>query len=511
MASITNDQSNTTISAERYESYSIYNSGDNVKIFTRNYHTYTYEDYIENHGNHVEIYTYGDNDEIQNYGTNALIHGGVYDDTVYNYSDAIDSSLCGDVGDDEIRNYAASTYIDGGDGNDTIRNFGANAIIHTDGGSVSGANIVEAFAANVTVNVNGGNDTISAYAGDGTIILGGARNDTITLVKGYSNNNGAVARVDAGRGNDVIIGSAGTDIYQYSNSDFGDDIIYGYDENDTIELLSNIYRGQETIDNDVVIHAGYGSITIKDAADQKINLKTDGTTTFKNVVDNRSANVVINGSDGNDSIKNSGTNVVIYANYGNDTIINSASNVTINAGGGVDTFVHSSGSNAVVYNYSSSQDRFQLTSGSISGSSLDGDDVMLYIGSDIVTVKSAKDKTITVTDARGRTSARVYGNSTVDTVEPEPTVPSGELPDGWKLTKKETVLTVKKPFRGTVDVNDYSDAIVEIKASSNPNALEIIGNDNDNKITASKGGSTMDGGEGNDTLVGSKGVDVFVF
>ena len=72
-------------------------------------------------------------------------------------------------------------------------------------------------------------------------------------------------------------------------------------------------------------------------------------------------------------------------------------------------------------------------------------------------------------------------------------------------------MTVKKPFRGTVDVNDYSDAIVEIKASSNPNALEIIGNDNDNKITASKGGSTMDGGDGNDTLVGGKGVDVFVF
>ncbi|MBQ9479878.1 MAG: hypothetical protein IJU71_10030, partial [Selenomonadaceae bacterium] len=152
MASITNDQSNITIPAGyRGGSYSIYNSGDNVTILTQESSASgdrVQPDYIENHGDHVKINTYIGNDEVQNYGTSALIHGGVRNDTIYNYSDATNSSLCGDVGDDEIRNYAANTYIDGGDGNDTIRNFGANAIIHTDGGSVSGANIVEAFAAN---------------------------------------------------------------------------------------------------------------------------------------------------------------------------------------------------------------------------------------------------------------------------------------------------------------------------------------------------------------------------
>ena len=278
--------------------------------------------------------------------------------------------------------------------------------------------------------------------------------------------------------------------------------------------------------NDVVLHVGYGSITLKDAGEKQINIKTDGVTTFSNVISNRSANVVINGSDGNDSINNTGSNVVIYANYGNDTIVNSASNVTINAGGGSETFVHASGNNAVIYNYTSSQDRLQLAAGSIRGSSLDGDDVKLFIGSDIVTFKDTKDKPITVTDMSGQTTSRVYDDQTavatlpsdtvpVDTVPPDTLLPGDDdqIPVGIKLNKAQTVLTVQKKFEGSlVDATDYSDEIIKINASSFKNPIELIGNDNDNIIKGSKGGSTLDGGDGNDKLYGNKkAIDHYVF
>lgn len=522
MADIRNTKNDTVISGNN-DGHSIYNSGDNVTIQTGGYSSLrNVKDYIENHGSGAVVFTGYGNDEIQNYGEGSSIHGGAHSDIIYNYDSATYSTLLGGTDNDEIRNYAANSFIYGGDGNDVIRNYGANTIIYVDNESVTGSNSVSAFAANTTVSVNGGNDTISAYAGDGTVILGGIRNDRITLVREFSTNNGVIARVNAGRGNDIITGSEGADIFQYTDNDAGDDVIYGYDENDTIELISNIYRGAETLDNnDVVLHVGYGSITLKDAGEKTINLKTDGVTTFSNVISNRSANVVINGSDGNDSISNSGSNVVIYTNYGNDTIINSASNVTINAGGGSDTFVHNAGGSATVYNYAVGQDRLQLASSNISGSSVDGDDVILFVGNDSITFAGAKDESITVTDINGMTTSRIYNGQTIDTIEPEPTVPSGDdtvpssddaLPKGLKLNKKETTLSVKKPFSGTVDATYYSDAIIKINASSNPNALELIGNDNDNVIKASKGGSTLDGGDGNDKLYGNKkAVDHYIF
>lgn len=524
MANVTNhNHQDTLIVGDQNLDNSILNYGTNVTIRGGGVSGQPIiRDYIENHGTNVTIQTSWGNDEIQNYAARVSMHGGAHNDNIFNYVDAKRATILGGTGDDSINNLADNCVITGGDGDDIIRNYGDNASIETDGSSLSNWNLVYAHALNVTVNVNGGNDTVSAYAGNGTVIRGGVRDDRLSIVRASASNGGVVARVNLGHGNDTIIGSAGPDIFQFTEDNFGEDVIIGYDESDTIELLENTYRGKDTLYNDVILYVGFGSITIKDAVDQKINLKTDGVTTFSNVVDNRSANVVINGSDGDDSIKNNGSNVVIHANYGNDTIINSAPFVTINAGGGVDMFVHNAGGSATVYNYAAGEDRLQLTSANISGSSVDGDDVLLFIGNDTLTFADTNNKAITVTDTKGRTSSHVYTVQTiVDTVEPAPTVPSGgdtvpsggddELPQGLKLNKKETTLTIKKPFSGTVDVGDYSDAIVKINASSNPNAVEIIGNDNDNVIKASKGGSTLDGADGNDTLTGGNGNDLFIF
>ena len=79
--------------------------------------------------------------------------------------------------------------ITGGDGYDIIRNYGDNALIDTDGSSLS-----YWHALNATVNVNGGNDTVSTYAGNGTVIRGGVRDDKLSIVRASASNGGVVAR-----------------------------------------------------------------------------------------------------------------------------------------------------------------------------------------------------------------------------------------------------------------------------------------------------------------------------
>ena len=58
-----------------------------------------------------------------------------------------------------------------------------------------------------------------------------------------------------------------------------------------------------------------------------------------------------------------------------------------------------------------------MTSGSIISSSLKGSDVVLKIGSGSITIKSGKNKSITVVDSKGKSTSKVYGTSSKNYVE----------------------------------------------------------------------------------------------
>ena len=84
---------------------------------------------------------------------------------------------------------------------------------------------------------------------------------------------------------------------------------------------------------------------------------------------------------------------------------------------------------------------------------------------------------------------------------------------GEDYTNTETAVEIdltNHNFKDT-DTMSFKGDIKDVDAQDFAGAVEITGNDRYNKITAGKGGSTLDGGEGNDTLIGGEGSDTFIF
>ena len=255
MADINNSTNNTVISGHS-SGNNIYNTGNNVEINGGNSTRYpSIGDYIENTGSNATIYAYAKDDEIVNRvgGSNSFIDTG--------------------NGNDKVTNYGKNTTIYSGYGDDTITTYGdgTQVTLGTDNNSVN------AFANNVVVKVSRGNQIIQSKAGTGTSIQGGVSDDNITIQKNGSGS-GVVATVNGGTGNDTITGSSGAEVFIYANND-GNDVIHGWTANDTIVLTSGSVSESATVDNDVVIGVGYDSITIKDAANKKINIASGSIST----------------------------------------------------------------------------------------------------------------------------------------------------------------------------------------------------------------------------------------
>ena len=81
--------------------------------------------------------------------------------------------------------------------------------------------------------------------------------------------------------------------------------------------------------------------------------------------------------------------------------------------------------------------------------------------------------------------------------------------DGTIFNAGKTTATLTASS-GKFNASSYS-TLVTVDASASSNPVEIVGNAKANKITASDGGSTINGGKGNDTLTGGDGSDVFVY
>ena len=285
----------------------------------------------------------GGNDTVENSGANVSISGG--------------------SGNDFIKNSGYSVTVDAGDGNDTIQNYGGNSLL--EGGS--GDDSIQNFASNVTINGGDGSDTISSSyqttinGGDGAdfisaygFIDGGAGSDKISVT-------GSGSTILGGTGNDTITASAHGNLYKYAAGD-GDDVIYGFNLNDTLQITKGTFTTQKS-GSDFIVKVGSGTITLKDALankydkipmidengnfvtgnDWKLMEGTEGNDTLENIA----GSVTVSGLGGNDSISNSGRYVTISGGSGEDTISNSGGNVSISGGEGSDK-IFSSGYNSEI-------------------------------------------------------------------------------------------------------------------------------------------------------------------
>ena len=283
-------------------------------------------------------------DTIENYGQYVSVKAGSGNDSIVNYNNGENSFIDGEAGNDTIEALDNDyVTVNGGAGADQINGVYYNSSIN--GGA--GNDIVEVELAEIsTVEGGDGNDQISGVF-VGSEVDGGKGTDLITLQEGeeISQEN----TVKGGAGNDTIINEVTSNyedeeevpgnVYQYANGD-GNDVIYGINVNDTLQITSGSVSKVDIGDEDVVLTIGTGKITLKDAAGKSVWMQTGNGNAVKypfgGDTDDTVVSSFVEGTSGADYLTNESDDVTISALAGNDTVENSGANVSISGGAGAD-------------------------------------------------------------------------------------------------------------------------------------------------------------------------------
>ncbi|MCC0064872.1 MAG: Hint domain-containing protein [Defluviimonas sp.] len=270
-------------------------------------------------------------------------------------------TLAGGAGNDTIDGGAGADSIVAGDGDDTIKltgTFGNDTIIGGEAGETQGdlvdstaitANETLTFTANEAGTLasgsstatfsqierfalGSGNDTVNASAttagvnvdagGGNDSMLGGSGNDT--LAGGAGNDT-----IDGGAGADVLTGGAGDDRFVLANG-FGNDTITGGETGET--------QG-DTLDASGVTTSG----TLTYSGAEAGTLTTSGSTASFSQIE------AVKLGSGNDTVNATaaGSGVNVDTGAGNDLILGSSGNDTIAGGSGMDTITGGAGNDVI--------------------------------------------------------------------------------------------------------------------------------------------------------------------
>ena len=431
-----------------------------------------------------------------------------------------------------INNTESGVTLNGTANKDSILNYaGDEVLIIAD----ADADTVFSYGDNVTVEAGAGDDVIND-AGINSVIDGGAGNDRISLTGGGLS---SVLTVIGGLGDDTIYGDISAHIYQYKQGD-GNDTIFGFNPNDTLYVSTGSIGDASISGEDVVLKIGSGTVNLKDAKAQPIKLKNSSGTVIETIIggdeeetlppdtDTLPAGISISGATltastaftGNSislddfdsavtkvnaSALSRGISIVgtaadnsLTGGKGADTIFGAAGNDTVSLGGGADVYVYESG-NDLIQDYAAGADKIKLASASITGSSLSGSNVVLKTSAGNITVKGGKDKAITVIDASGSETTKIYPESSSDS-----------LPAG--ISVSGATLTASTAFTGNkIDLADYASTVTKVNAAALTRGVTIVGSAAKNSIKGGKGADTINGGAGNDTVSLGGGADVYVY
>ncbi len=218
---------------------------------------------------------------------------------------------------------------------------------------------------------------------------------------------------------------------------------------------------------------------------------------------NYKTNVTVNGTERADFIVNYEDNVRINCESGDDSVKNYGSSVTISGGAGSDSIFSEGNKN--FYRFAKNEgndtvigfadgDTLQISSGSISKISINGQDVILSVGSkSSITFKDAKNKTFIIKPTSGDAYSTVFsGAATI-------------------LSIKNSVLTVSQKFmEDQIDLAEYPE-VTNLNASAVAQGISIIGTDENNSIRGGKGSDTIIGNGGNDTISLGGGADIYIY
>jgi len=344
--------------------------------------------------------------------------------------------------------------------------------------------------------------TLDGSAATSVEINGNAKANKITGGAGDDSLNG-------GSGNDTLTGGNGADVFIYANGS-GKDVITDYTAEDSIAISNGSIASASIKSSDVVFKVGSGSLTVKNGKGQKITTvdstgesstniydkgavynedKTEVTFTaaFKGTLE--SGIITADGSALSNSLRITGNSSDNYILGGTkaDTLDGGAGNDTLTGGNGKDIFVYAS-SNDLITDYTES-DKIKI-SDSITGSAIEGSDVILETSKGTLTVADGASKKITILNSKNKSETYIFE-------------------DGFTYNKKQTAVTLDADFEGAYTASISSIVTIDGTAAD---SVSITGNAKANKIYGGSGNdSIFGGGSKNDTLTGGAGADVFVY
>jgi hypothetical protein len=488
-------------------------------------------DSVWNGGDSVTINTGDGNDSVRNsYGDSVTISGGKGNDSIYNNCFRQDDGSIYYWDDDSGSNVVFK--YEEGDGNDIIYGFKKNSTLSIAGSyssMTSGSDIIFTVgdgkitlvdAASLSkVNVKGTNAPAetNSWKLNGTTATYGTSSKTLVTVKGVNSTAGlsiegkVVTVAQAALNNSNVTVSNGYTLA------LADDVIKKATTSTDWSYKDSVATYAQTTSAYYTLAGNKKSITYKKATSKNL-VKIKGVKSAEGITINGKVitvpnkiikkNVTVNGK--GYEFKFAAGNTAITGSSNADKITNSGAKVSITGGKGNDIISLSSAAKNNVISYSNgdgkdiiygfdSNDKLKIAGTAKVTTS--GNDVVFTVGKGKITVKNAKNKTFSYSDAGG--------TKTYSTVAPSPD-------DGEDYTVKGKGITLSSSYAKdifNVTEIDGGDALVTIDASAVTQKIRVKGNELANKIIGSNAGGTLDGGKGkvSDTLKGGNGADIFVY
>ena len=320
-----------------------------------------------------------------------------------------------------------------------------------------------------------------------TFTAGSNGNDKIT-------NSGSNVTILGGDGNDTITNNGGSNVlFQYTEGD-GNDLIQGFRADSTLQ----IGNGSDTCatiksGSDIIVTVGDGRITLRgaasledvniagkydspklkltDTADAKFTLPAATVTLDASA---RSMAITLVGNDHDNSILGGDGNDAIVGGNGSDTLWGGAGDDSLWSSAGNDLFVYTAG-NDLVADYATG-DKISLGA-AITKTAFSGSNVIITTGNGSLTVRNAKDKTLSLITAAGKELSTV-------------------------ITEKSATLTDKNSAKITL-----SSTYIAAYASRRTKAITLVGNKLNNTLVGGSGNDKFSGKNGADSLIGNAGND----
>ena len=248
--------------------------------------------------NNVSIIGGAGNDWVSVVGSNATISGDYGDDYISARNNS--NSINGGAGDDYIVGEGSNITIRAENGNDTVYvsnsdhafiegSDGADSLIaggtqsYQDGGGIG-----------ITINGGTGNDYIRSKTNTNGSMIGGNGDDTILALGSPQN-----LTINGGYGNDLISLESGVNALIYFNSLDNNDIVYGFNENDTLQISGSSYSTTAS-DNNVIVNIGSGTINLIGATGKSLNIvSTNSSSPSTSTTQNETSTPTVKPSTGN--------------------------------------------------------------------------------------------------------------------------------------------------------------------------------------------------------------------